>query len=225
MQAVEEPLLMNYFNLRKNYYQFIQLLFFQPITTDNVSMLKNDGNLNELNHMGLGGHHLYQFFTTVTEEKLHLEKDEFNRLFVGPGEIIAPPWESVYQSKEQLLFDEVTFKVREQYHRFGLQFVRENHEPDDHIAVELEFMIYLNQLCTEICREQQPEGENLKNHLQSQLDFLDEHLCRWVPLFSEKIIKNSESLLYTGAALLLKEFIESETESLKEIMEALANDR
>ena len=52
----------------------------------------------------------------------------------------APLWESVYLGKEHLLFEEVTLAVRECYHHYGLSFIREGNEPDDHIVIELEFL-------------------------------------------------------------------------------------
>jgi TorA maturation chaperone TorD len=228
MQAIDYSMLTRYLQLRQSYYQLLQLLFFKPLEKEAFWQIKNDRALDALNDIEMGGHQLYQFFTTATEEDLQKEKDEFNRLFVGPGEIVAPPWESVYTSREKLLFDEATFQVRKLYHQFGLRLVKENNEPDDHLVAELEFMLFLarqtEQIGSEFAGEfKEAQCESLQELLQVQIDFLKDHLLAWIPQFTEKVIKHSNSLLYIGAALLLKEFIESETESLREIKEALAN--
>jgi TorA maturation chaperone TorD len=220
MQTVDVAPLHDYLKARQNFYRFLQLLFFEPFTPETISQLKKDGNLQELQALDQAGQYLHQFFEQVTENQLQLEKDEFNRLFVGPGPIVAPPWESVYTSKERLLFDKTTYQVREQYHHFGLQFHGENNEPDDHLVIELDFIIFLNDLCLN-----ESDSVKLAELFDYQINFLDLHLTQWVPTFCGKIIKNTDSFLYKGAALLLQDFIESESESLTEMKEALADVR
>ena len=207
---------LDYLHFRQNFLPFLQLLFFQPITTNTVTQLKEAGNIAELAVMNLGGKYLQQFFAEVTEVQLQEQEAEFNRLFVGPGPILAPPWESVYSSREHLLFDEATFQVRELYHRFGKQFINENNEPDDHLVIELDFLHFLNNKGLQ-------EGD--VTLVDCQLAFLEEHLSRWVPRFCELILKHSDSLLYRGAALLLRDFVDEDLQSLREIKEALVDVR
>ena len=71
---------------------------------------------------------------------------DFNRLFVGPGEMLAAPWESVYRSKTKLTFQESTLQVRELYERFGVQAPAMHREPDDHLGLELAFVATLSDL-------------------------------------------------------------------------------
>lgn len=42
-------------------------------------------------------------------------KLDYNRLFVGPGHIVVPLWESIYRTKEKLLFGESEITVRRYY--------------------------------------------------------------------------------------------------------------
>ncbi len=69
---------------------------------------------------------------------------DFNRLFVGPGEMLAPPWESVHRSKTKLTFQEPTLQVRELYRRFGVEAPAVHREPDDHLGLELAFVATLS---------------------------------------------------------------------------------
>lgn len=220
MQTIDAAPLLDYFKVRQNFYQFLQFLFFKPLSATTISELKDQGSFQGLQELNQGGEYLYQFFNRVTESELQEAEEEFNRLFLGPGMIVAPPWESVYRSKEQLLFDESTYQVRRCYHEFGLEFVRENNEPDDHITIELEFLMHVNNLCL-----QEADFAKLDVLLDHQIDFLDQHIRQWIPAFCAKITKNTDSLLFKGAALLLEDFIESDYESLIEIKEALANVR
>lgn len=210
--------LLDYCTARKHFYQFLQLLFFKPLTEETVAQLRENSDTLQLTDMNEGGQLLHHFFDQATESTLLLAKDEFKRLFAGPGSIPAPPWESVYRSQEHLLFGATTYQVRKKYHHFGLQYIRENNEPDDHLILELEFMAYLNDLCMK-----QQDVQGVADLLSSQIQFLDEHLCQWIPLFTEKILKAAKSDLYRGAALLLNDFILFDVETLKEIKEELAN--
>jgi putative dimethyl sulfoxide reductase chaperone len=218
MMETDSYPLSDFYHSRKSLYQLLQLLFFQPISNETVTALKKDENLQGFKAMNEAGEYLYDFFSKVTEDMLQVEKNEFNRLFTGPGMILAPPWESVYRSKEHLLFDETTFQVRELYHQFGLQYCNENYEPDDHLAIELEFILYLNDLCLK-----ETESERMVMLVDQQILFLTQHMNQWVPAFCEKIVKNTDSLLYKGAALLLKDFIEYDCKSLCELEERLVN--
>lgn len=210
--------LFDYFKARQNFYQFLQLLFFEPISKHVIIQLKDNGNLEELKALDEAGTFLYQFFDQASDADLLAQKEEFHRLFTGPETILAPPWESVYRSKEGLLFEETTYQVRELYHQYGLKFVGENNEPDDHIAIELEFLLYLNDLCLT-----ETDDEKVEKLLEQQIYFLEQHMQQWIPAFCEKILKNTDSSLYKGAALLLLYFMQSDYESLIEIKEAFAS--
>jgi putative dimethyl sulfoxide reductase chaperone len=143
-------------------------------------------------------------------------KHEYNRLFVGPDMLPAPLWESVYLGREHLLFEEETLKVRECYHEYGLSFVHENNEPDDHIVVELEFLGYLIQKTLETT------DVNVQRKLVAdQQSFFTDHLSKWAISFCEHLSKATTFDLYRGAAQLLAEYISFEMESIPFLMEAL----
>ena len=146
-------------------------------------------------------------------KRLH---EEYNRLFVGPNVLPAPLWESVYLSKEHLLFEEVTLTVRECYHHYGLSFIREGNEPDDHIVIELEFLHFLINKTIE-----SDDVDTKKKLLDDQHSFLTNHLLKWCPTFCEAMSKSTSFELYQGAALLLAEYLDLENELIPAFKEAL----
>jgi len=83
------------------------------------------------------------FCAAWNESTLADLESDFNRLFVGPGKPLAPPWESYYLSRDHLLFQEETLAVREAYRRLGLEAVSLHSEPDDSLSLELSFMAEL----------------------------------------------------------------------------------
>lgn len=138
------------------------------------------------------------------------EREEFQRLFIGPGPLQAPPWESVYTSKEANLFDRATLEVRAIYLEQGYQFSRYQHEPDDHLALELEFMAKMIEQWLQLEDE---EERSISLHVQH--DFLKQHLINWVPLFAQRIEKLSNSRFYQGLAHLLQQFLIIDLELLQ----------
>lgn len=127
---------------------------------------------------------------------------DYTQLFVGPGVLKAPPWESAYASEERLLFQESTLDVRKTYLKYELISNGYPREADDHIALELDFM--KNMILKTIDSEAYEEIESL---LQEQNSFLKKHLLWWIPFFSGDIVSRSNSMFYRGMARLLEGFL------------------
>lgn len=70
-------------------------------------------------------------------------RDDAMHLFGTLGRPLAEPHESVWLSREHLLFEEQTLQVRACYRRYGLGLVDQGREPDDHIGFELLFLAEL----------------------------------------------------------------------------------
>ena len=124
---------------------------------------------------------------------------DFNRLFVGPGEMLAAPWESVYRSKTKLTFQEPTLQVRELYARFGLHAPAMHREPDDHLGLELAFVATLSDLAAQATAR--GDTALLKSCFETQADFLRDHLLAWAPACLVLVEKHAETDYYRGAAL------------------------
>ncbi|MCD8554760.1 molecular chaperone TorD family protein [Seleniivibrio sp.] len=120
----------------------------------------------------------------------------FNRLFIGPGHLFAPPWESVYKEQDKTIFGEATLKVRGRYRKFGLEINNLNREPDDHIAFEC---AYLNYLCAASAAAEDSTVEK-----EEIISFLKEHPSTWVEEFTDNMIENSVTDFYKGIAQMLR---------------------
>ena len=127
---------------------------------------------------------------------------DFNRLFVGPGEMLAPPWESVHRSKTKLTFQEPTLQVRALYEAFGVRAPALHREPDDHLALELDFLATLSERAVEAADA--GDGEQLDRCLQAQRDFLQDHLLAWAPGCLGLVEAHAETDYYRGAARLAR---------------------
>ncbi|MXY25352.1 MAG: molecular chaperone [Acidobacteria bacterium] len=121
---------------------------------------------------------------------------DFNRLFVGPGEMLAAPWESIYRSKKKLTFQESTLQVRALYERFGVEAPAVHREPDDHLGLELAFVATLSELAA------QGDAAQLARCFEAQTGFLRDHLLAWAPACLALVEKHAETDYYRGAARL-----------------------
>lgn len=202
---------------RWNLYQLLHWLFYAPVESCSIDTFNQVGNVDSLGELGRGGILLKEFFTSPAD--LLAERVEFSRLFIGPGSLPAPPWESFYTSSEQNLFDEAMYKVREHYHSEDLIYEKENNEPDDHLLLEIEFMLHLISQCMN-----QSDQQQITHYLKKQNEFLMQHLGQWVKQFGEKLAESTKSKLYSGAAYLAADFITSDIRYVKELMEGLADD-
>ncbi len=115
----------------------------------------------------------------------------FNRLFVGPGALDAPPYASVYLDTESRLMAESTRQAAAVYDALGLHSPLSGSLPDDHIALELDALVAFAELREGSERNDRPHGRS-QPWRGAELDalwrwFLCEHVARWVPPFLERV--------------------------------------
>lgn len=137
-------------------------------------------------------------------------------MFVGPGHLQAPPWESVYLSEERIIFDEHTLAVREFYRDWGVNTKTINKEPDDHIGFQMEFMSILSSKAANAAGENNI-GE-LEKTLKAQDEFLKTHTLTWIDKFSENVVLNSQTDFFKGLGLFLVEYVKMDEELLVDLI-------
>ncbi len=135
-----------------------------------------------------------------------LDRD-YTGLFIGLETTLASPYESVYLSKDHLMFEKQTLAVRRCYQRSGLRAAKMGVEPDDHMGLELSFMAHL-------CRQEASaikKEDNLRlNKILRLLDeFLTDHLLLWYIPFTDRVIRHARTDYYRGHAHLTRSCIES----------------
>lgn len=142
-------------------------------------------------------------------------RDEYTRLFVGPMEMDAPPWESIYLGEEGMLFQESTLKVRECYRRFGLLPEEYPRVADDSLALELGFMAELSRRSADAFAS--GDTDTLDLILRGARDFLTEHLLLWVPKLLDRLDK-TEGRFYPRLAHILDSFLKKDLETVNDLL-------
>jgi len=138
-----------------------------------------------------------------TQKELTLEHAA---LFIGPFELLAPPYGSVYLEKGKRLMGDTSLEVKRTYDKAGLELAVQ--EPADHIAFELEFMQYLFQQLLAAFKEWR--NEEAHELVIKKDNFLMEFISPWVPLFCSDIRLNAKNAFYFHLANCLEQFIANE---------------
>lgn len=115
---------------------------------------------------------------------------EYERLFVGPGVVPCPPYESVWRKdrpvhEQGTIMGQCATEVSNLYARLGIQLSLQSNELPDHIAVEWEALAYARQ-----------------NEATADLNktLLDDHLAIWMPPFCSSVLGNSKLVFYQKLA-------------------------
>jgi putative dimethyl sulfoxide reductase chaperone len=127
---------------------------------------------------------------------------DYTRLFIGPGTVLAPPWESVCSNDHRLIFQEQTFQVRQWYRQYDLQSDKLYNEPDDHIGLEFSFLSHLVKLALDA--HEQGDLNTFEHYLDAQRRFLVEHPLQWVPFWATLVTENARTDFWRGVALLAR---------------------
>ncbi len=127
----------------------------------------------------------------------HLLKTEYARLFIMPGGV--RPYESVYRGKEPLLMQEPWVQVKQFYQKCGLKLENPGQHPEDHVSVELSFMLHL-------IETGDPAVER---------EFFNQHIISWVPKMLEDISGHRYGDFYSDVARFGQEFLAAEAASMK----------
>jgi TorA maturation chaperone TorD len=152
-------------------------------------------------------------YSSGSETRQRLEV-EYNRLFVGPGHLPCPPYESVYskdrpKSEFGLLAGPSLTDVEKLYSKAGFFVSNSFKDYPDHIAVELEFM---GHLCE---RESESRDDEAEKWTDEEAGFLNDHIGRWSSSFADAILAATTCPFYTAAAMLLKQFTLDETSTFR----------
>ena len=136
---------------------------------------------------------------------------DYSRLFLGPFEILAKPYGSVYLDGEKIVMGDSTMQALELYREGGFDVAEDFLEMPDHIAVELEFLYLLSFRIGKAS-----DDEEKARLIVLKQKFLEEHLGRWVGTLSEAIRKGAQTDFYKRLADLTEQFVREDLQELTE---------
>jgi TorA maturation chaperone TorD len=132
---------------------------------------------------------------------------EYTRLFLGPFEIKAPPYGSLYLDGEKKVMGDSTMEVIRFYEDAGLSRSKDCRDLPDHIAVELEFMSYL--IYQETAALEKSDFVTSLEMIKKQESFLDRFLGLWIVPFCGRIKETTDNRFYAALADCASIFVRS----------------
>ena len=148
---------------------------------------------------------------------LELAKD-YVRAFIGfngDHASAAYPYESVYLSEKHLLMQNQRDEVLACYRTAGLEKDGDWREPEDHIALEFEYMQTLAQRCADALEAR--EAALAESLMREQSYFLQDHLNAWVPNFTHDVERYATLDFYRGFARVTRGWLACEMELFGEL--------
>lgn len=126
------------------------------------------------------GQHIAQLLRQTEEIN-----EQYQALFIGPRNLPAPPWGSVYLDRESVIFGDSLLKLRTFLQQEGIEFQISMEEPEDHIGIMLMLAAYL-----------------AENHAELLHNYLREHLLTWSQHYLHLLAEQQDYPFYQGLALL-----------------------
>lgn len=158
--------------------------------------------------LGERARRLGEAFDGATPEELLLD---YAGLFLGPFEIRAKPYGSVWLEGEKIAMGETTVALQALYEEGGFTLAEDFRELPDHVAAELEFLYLL------IFKENEGRRAGDLAALAASADlrrrFLGGHLGRWVGPFAAAVGAAAETPFYRELAALTEAFVRAEAAS------------
>ena len=138
--------------------------------------------------------HALQLKTAFASESHKDLLVDYSRLFLGPGEILALPYESAWLEKDSNASIDATQVLLELFEDGGFEMDTEFKDLPDHIAVELEFLYTL--LFRIAAAIQTGDQRALDKALALRWSLLEQHLGRWLEDFQSAVHSGAECRFY-----------------------------
>lgn len=184
---------------RRDCYKLLAACFYQPqkklFLDENVFAVLGNLLTRVCPEAALFSEKMATSVVQYDEEELLVE---YARLLVGPNELPAPPYGSVYLEEGRKVMGESTARVMEFYKAEGLSMNEQFQNLPDHITAEMEFMYYL--AYHEVEALEKNDREKALYFLNKQEDFLRTYLDGWVAPFCEKMRQGTENEFYQALA-------------------------
>jgi len=141
---------------------------------------------------------------------------EYAGLFLSVWGTPAHPSESAYASGGMATMQKERDEVLAMYRAEGVDKVSEFTEPEDHVALELQFMSYLAGE-TSRAASSGNMSETIRR-LAAQQSFLKNHLGKWIGLLANDVLKQGKVGFYKGVCLIAEGLVEEDTKALIDIV-------
>ena len=158
----------------------------------------------------------FEQWRALSSQPLVTLVQEYNAVFVGPGPLKAPAWETVCRSGKRTLFQKELLAIRASYSEAGFEATARAKSPDDFIGTEFDFMTKL--AIDGLKAFQEHDGERCTDRLKQSLDFLETHLLLWIGADAKQVEDAYGKCFYGSFAKLSTRICEQDRRVVKQLL-------
>jgi TorA maturation chaperone TorD len=137
----------------------------------------------------------------------------------GVGGAVCSPYESAHLGDSRTgEVAQIQADLKRTYLRYGLRVDEGSAGMIDHVATEMNVMAAL----CDLAADRASADRTFDRIALNQLEFLSDHLLKWVPQFTAKIQAANRHRFYTALAEAVHSFLEHERQLLPLMVDALA---
>lgn len=207
-------------------YAFLSQMLFRELNEEAIAALKGQEWPTETGNEMLdrGYAQVRRFFNFASTDIRTQLAVEYARVFLAAGvfgsdKMTAVPYESVFTSEGHLMMQASRDDVVRRFAADGFQVNPDLHEPEDHLAFELEYVAHMSRKAAELVEAGNDEA--LAANVARQVEFIDAHLLNWVGNLYETAHEYAKTTFYTGMLLVVLGAAEQSRDLLAEVSEQL----
>lgn len=211
---------------RQAFYRFLSRIFEKEVDDELLAAIRDKKNLfsrstEELDNtkMSRGLYLLNNYLDSASKKsskELCLELAvEYAGLFLGVWGKPPHPSESIYGKVRGQLMQRERDEVLALYNSAGLVLSKNFREPEDHVAIELQFMAFLAGETANAA-----DAKNTKKIgelIETQELFLKMHLGKWLGFLTHDVMEAGHVDFYKGICLLTQGFVEEDLKSIEDL--------
>lgn len=195
--------LLEYYQASEDTYKFLSQALYRELNQEAIDHLaaqewpRETGNA----HLDLGYTYLRRYFHFSAGDRRTQLACEYARIFLATGvygkdNYVAVPNESVFTSPEKQIMQESRDQVVRIFKEDGFQVDPSLHEPEDHLAFELEYLSHMSTRGAAALLD--GDIATVKRNLKRQGVFIRDHLLNWLPQLTECARKYATLAFYLG---------------------------
>lgn len=218
--------LLDFFSESASTYRFLSQVFFKELNEEAIAELAaadyptDTGNA----HLDEGYRLVRRYFAFSATDRRTQLACEYARIFLAAGVFTkerqtAVPYESVFTSEEHVVMGDTRDDVVVRFLEDGFQVNPDLHEPEDHLAFELEYLVNMNERANEWA--QAKDKVQLRRNVVRQREFIEQHLLNWIPQLREVAQDYAQLTFYIGMLLVAQGALEQGRDLLRDILTQL----
>ena len=218
--------LLDFFAESAETYRFLSQVFFKEVNLEAIEELavadypSDTGNA----HLDEGYRLVRRYFSFSATDRRTQLACEYARVFLAAGVFTkerqtAVPYESVFTGEERIMMGDARDDVVARFLEDGFQVNPDLHEPEDHLAFELEYLVNMNERALEWA--QAKNKAQLRRNVVRQLEFIEQHLLNWIPALLDVAREYAKLTFYPGMLLVAQGALEQGCDLLRDILAQL----